>query len=365
MHLSSISARALSAAALALVVSCAKEPVAPDAAALVSANPAIALARAPLAATSTAAKLASFESFTPGAINGQFDWQSMGGVGNAPPPGTCAVYDHEISNASALIAGIDATEFLGARSLRLSNAVTSGCYGDQTFSYRTANVAGESSARWGTAEFALPGARLDNHFEAEWTVMSVVPFAQQPGLEVVASPARGDDQRMGWLQVADLADGLAISVARWVDAGSLSGATIAPTIIASGLDRRAPHVIKLTMDFVDGPDNDVVRVWVDGTLRNAGPSWERYYALKGIAPPAVNRLMFRTGSDALRGLPGTAAPATRGLGLAFDNLRQSTFAVPSSTDACRNDGWRVARARDGRVFENQGDCIQWVLHASR
>lgn len=360
MHLASLTRTVLAAASLALIAGCARDTTAPDTAVRASARIA-----SSLAAAAVTTSVVDFEPFALGAIHGQFDWQSLGGAGNAPPPGTCAVYDHEITDVTALVTDATLTAPLGHRNLRLSNAVTSGCYGDQTFSSRTANVAGESTARWGTAEFALPGARLDNHFEATWTVMSVVPSAQQPGLEVVASPARGDDLRMGWLQVADLADGLAVSVARWVDAGSLSGATIVPTIIASALDRRARHTIKVTMDFVDGPDNDVVRVWVDGVLRHTGPSWERYYALKGVASPAVNRLMFRTGSDALRGLPGTPAPATHGLGFAFDNLQQATFTVPQSADACRNDGWRSVYATDGRAFDNQGDCIQWVLHTAR
>ena len=31
------------------------------------------------------------------------------------------------------------------------------------------------------------------------------------------------------------------------------------------------------MDFVDGPSNDVVRVYIDGVLVHTGTSWENYY----------------------------------------------------------------------------------------
>src|SRR5882762_8917854 len=49
------------------------------------------------------------------------------------------------------------------------------------------------------------------------------------------------------------------------------------TTVASGLNRTRPHTIRLTMDFVDGPRNDVVKVYVDGTLRHTGGSWEDYF----------------------------------------------------------------------------------------
>ena len=82
------------------------------------------------------------------------------------------------------------------------------------------------------------------------------------------------------------------------------------------------------MDFVDGPSNDVVRVYVDGDLKHTGGSWENYYAFEangklnfGGNPPAVNRIMFRTGSDTHRGVPGDQAPATLGKGFVFEDVR--------------------------------------------
>ena len=318
---------------------------------------------------SDAGAVVTFEAFALGAIDGQYDWKSLGGL--LPPVAgvACATYDHEIANYPAVVPVPFRDRSFGQQSLRISNAVTSGCYSDQTFSSRTANVAGQAGARSlsadGAIDFALPAATLQNHFEAEWTLMSAVPDALQPGLEVVASPARGDELRMGWVQMTDLPDGLAIVLAEWSNAASLGAATIVRSTVARGLDRRRRHTIKLTVDFQDGPDNDVVRVYVDGSLRRTGASWERYYALKAMEPPVVNRLMFRTGSDLLRGVPGDPAPATLGHGFVIDNLRQATFMVATSVDACKNGGWRALRDANGASFDNQGDCVSWVRHAQR
>ena len=313
----------------------------------------------------------TFEDFRLGTIDGQHDWKSLGGLG-APavnPAGThCAVYDHEITDNTASTSTYRFHEFEN-RSLRISNAVTSGCYADQTFSSRTSNAAGQSDAQSGSTnsavDYAIAGGTLQNHFEAEWSFASTVPSAQQPGLEVVASPARGDDARMSWLQMIDLPDGLAVIFAERSNPAA-AGDFILSTV-ARHLDRRVPHTIKISMDFVDGPGNDIVRVFVDGELKHTGTSWENYYfydvngkANFSGAPPIVNRMMFRTGSDLHRGIPGDSAPATRGHGFVFDNLRQATFMVATSADACKHNGWRALRDSNGKSFENQGRCVSSI-----
>ena len=281
----------------------------------------------------------NFEAFTIGAIDGQFDWKSLGGAGAAPPANPldthCAVYDHVIDDNTAAGALYHAAGF-GRRSLRISNAVTSGCYGDQTFTSRAANPAGQfgatSRSRNGLVDYALSGGTLRSRFDAEWTFASTVPTAEQSGLQVVASPARGDEHRMSWVQMADLPDGLAVVFAE--RSSVTAPGAFALTTVARRLDRRVPHTIRLTIDFLDGPGNDVVRVYVDDELKHTGTSWENYYAYdaNGMAnfagnTPAVNRLMFRTGSDSHRGIPGDAAPLTLGRGFVIDHVRVTTSFV--------------------------------------
>ena len=354
---------------LFVVASCARDATAP----LHAPVPIISMLgdRRDADATAAAGIITAFEDFSFGAIDGQHDWKSLGGLG-APavtPAGThCAVYDHEIADNMAVTSIYRFHEF-ERKSLRISNAVTSGCYSDQTFSGRTANVAGQADARSRSAndliDYAIAGGMLQNHFEAEWSFASTVPRAQQPGLEVVASPARGDDARMSWIQMADLPDGLAVIFAERSNPASAGDFLL--STVARRLDRRVPHNVRITMDFIDGPSNDVVRVFVDGHLKHTGTSWENYYfydtngkANFGGAPPVVNRMMFRTGSDLHRGIPGDAAPATRGHGFAFDNIRQATFMVATSADACKHDGWRGLRDANGELFENQGRCVSSV-----
>mgnify|MGYP003619289166 CR=1 FL=1 len=75
------------------------------------------------------------------------------------------------------------------------------------------------------------------------------------------------------------------------------------------------------MDFIDGPANDVVRVYVDNAMVHAGTSWEDYFRdCEGNPTRPVDSLLFRAS--------GTAAPATAGQGFLIDNLSISTFDPP-------------------------------------
>lgn len=372
MRLCHQAVRACSGAAVAFSLACAHDTTAPDQAVRVATR---ALERHDddHDGASRDAEVVDFEDFTLGVIHGQHDWQATGAQGTGAAAGTaCAAYDHAIADYSTLVPSRFRDTAFGERSLRISNAVTSGCYSDQTFSSRAADIAGErgasSRSRDTLTDYARAGARLRNHLEIAWSIQSARPDAWQPGLELVASPARGDEHRMSWVQVADWADGLAVVFAERSDTAA-PGAFVRSTV-ARGLDRRRSHVIRLSMDFVDGPGNDIVRVSVDGVLRHTGTSWETYYQFDangrtqfGGATPAVNRVMFRTGSDVHRGVPGDAAPATVGRGFLIDRLSVAAYSVAESADSCRGRGWQDVRTASGRRFRNQGDCVSWERRA--
>lgn len=278
----------------------------------------------------------NFESFNAAVnLDGQEGWNSDGAAGSG-----CAVYDHEI------VDGVTTAGF-GAKSLRISNAVTSGCFSDHTFSKSLAEAAGESTAQGGT-QSSLP---VHRSFESSWDFASTVPNAEQPGLSVVASPDRGDGARMSWIQMADTPNGLAVN---FYDYQKSVGNFVYTELVAN-LDRTKVHNIKVTMDFVDGPANDVVKVYIDGVLEHTGTSWEDYFRdVEGNPTRTVDSVLFRTG--------GASAPANLDKGFLIDNLNLFSGPTLTSKDQCKNGGWaNFATPR----FKNQGQCVSYIASGGK
>jgi hypothetical protein len=261
----------------------------------------------------------NFDGFAVGSPDGQAGWQADGSAGLG-----CALYDHAIvDNTYGILS-------FGEKSLRMSNAVTSGCFGDQTFSASLADEAGEASA----VNDGFSGGTRQRHFEAEWDFASTVPGAEQLGLSVVASPDRGDGARMSWLQMADTASGLEVNFYDYRDEHAV-GDGFYLTNVVSGLDRTAVHTVKVSIDFLDGARNDVARVWVDGVLRHVDTSWEDYFRVEELNPTrTVDSILFRTG--------GTAVPATLGDGFLIDNL---TITSGPTVTADSTGAWTLSPAQ--------------------
>ena len=278
-----------------------------------------------------------------GPVNAQDGWKALGSVGSG-----CALYDVGVVTNTYGFANF------GGQSLRDSNARTSGCFGDQTFSKALANEAGESlanNASPGGAPIMSSGLRQP-HFEASWEFASTVPGAEQSGLSVVASADRGDGARMNWLQMTDTPGGLGVNFYDYVDNAPL-GSEADPakgcdveddfffTQVATGLSRTTTHSIRMTLDLVEGPANDVVKIYVDGTLRHTGTSWEDYFRwCEGLGGPydqgygsnesrTIDSILFRTG--------GGAQPATLGKGFLIDNLVITSSARPIRIDVRPNN----------------------------
>ncbi len=216
--------------------------------------------------------------YTVGNINGQDGWSKTG------------AYDVAVSNTS-----IPAS--FGTQSLRMSDSVTSGSFGDQTFSPSLTNEAGETDALNG----GMSGGVRQSHFEAQFDLASVL-LDLQTGMHMSVSPDRGDGARMSYLRFEDQADGIhvffddALNVAQTVNVGGFFNESNIATI------SRAPHTIKFVMDFVDGPSNDIVQIYIDGVLVHTGTSWEDYYRFATESQPdpsyvnksrTVDSLLFR------------------------------------------------------------------------
>ena len=242
----------------------------------------------------------NFETFTLGNVNGQDGWSMTG------------AYD------VAVVANSYGYASFGTKSLRISNAVTSGGFGDQTFAKKLANEAGETAAY-----SAAPSGIRQKSFVAQWDFASTVPASQQPGLSITASPDRGDGGRMSWIQMTDTPTGLEVNFYDYQDKlpyGSLANPADGRddvgdlddfylTTVASGLARNVPHTIRLEMTLIDGPHNDVVKVYVDGILMHTGTSWEDYFRwMQGPGDPeqtapvhesrTVRTMLFRAGGTA-------------------------------------------------------------------
>lgn len=118
------------------------------------------------------------QGYAPGTIDGQQGWMKTG--------------NYDVAVAS--VADVPAITSLGfgAPALRLSDALTSGSFGDQTFSPGLTQAAGESGLPYFDASFKIGTTSTD----------------VQTGLHVSVSPDNGSGGRMSYLRFEDQTDGV-------------------------------------------------------------------------------------------------------------------------------------------------------------
>ena len=265
--------------------------------------------------------------YTAGSINGQNGWMKTG------------PYDAAVVAVSAFPAS--AGYGFGAQALRISNAVTSGSFGDQTLAPLLTSAAGESAG--------------SSRFDASFSIGTTLA-AQQPGLALSVSPDDGAGGRMSFLRFEDQADGVHVFFDDVTDPGPVGTAATFNEHDIATLDRAHSHTIRISIDFVSGPGNDVVKVYLDGVLKGTGGSWENYYrydpgqAASHNVVPVTRTLMFREGGSVI------AAPATLGNGFLVDNVSYAASNVSSANarSACKHGGWRTF---GNPSFKNQGRCV--------
>lgn len=269
-------------------------------------------------------------------INGQDGWTNTGG------------YDAAVSNNTS---GFNS---FGQQSLRISDAKTSGAFGDQTFAKPLTDAVGETSATNGGFD---PGT-LQRRFEMKFSIASSNPSSVQNGMHMSVSPDRGDGSRMSYLRFEDQSDGIHVFFDD-VTSQNTPNSDIFNESDITTLSRSAPHTIRLTLDTLDGPSNDVVKVYVDGHWVKTGTSWEDYYRYDSEAsaeqsPRIVKTVLFRES--------GTANLTHAGHGFLVDNFSTSSGeipATPTNKDQCKGDGYKSFTEPS---FKNQGDCVSWVEH---
>jgi len=224
-------------------------------------------------------------------INGQQGWSNTG------------LYDANVVSTS---------RFGFGQALQISDATTSGSFGDQTFSPGLTEAAGEAPAR--------------THFEASFQI-GTTSADVQPGSHVSVSPANGSGGRMSYLRFEDQADGVHVYFDDVTDTGPYyTLATFNETDVVT-LDRAHSHTVKFDIGFKTNAA-DVVNIYIDGALTASGTTWENYYRydnehLGAGVVPSTNRLLFREG--------GTADPTNVGGGFLVDGVSLTSSSSPICT----------------------------------
>ena len=233
--------------------------------------------------------------------------------------------------------GADQQPFgFGGQSLRISNAVSSGTFGDQTFSADLGDEAGET----GAVSHGQGGGVRQKKFDARFR-FSAFDFDTAPAADAIVNvaPDHGDGDRMSNVRIIDRADGSGLDVLAYnlIDNGENIASTFDQVTVAENLSRGTAHSLRIEIEYVDGEDNDVVKVYVDGdsTADFTGKSWEQYYrhdpeqAAGGKRVPTTDGLLFRINTGAEAG--------NAGQGILLDDLRLESSGNPTGPQGPQGD----------------------------
>ncbi|HEV7449458.1 MAG TPA: Ig-like domain-containing protein, partial [Candidatus Paceibacterota bacterium] len=279
--------------------------------------------------------------------NTTFDDMSLGSVnGQGTPAWTVtngSIDQRVVSNTYGFAT-------FGCQTLRMSDSYTTGSFGDQIFSPSITNEAGESDA----LSDGNSGGTRQNHFVAQFDLASAYP-GLQTGMHMSVSPDRGDGSRMSYLRFEDDTDGIHVYFddVQGQNVG-YQAADFEEADIAT-LNRTQPHTIKFDMTFVDGPSNDIVKIYIDGNLVHTGTSWENYYRFdtESQGYPTVDSSLYnksRTVDSLLFRESGDADAGNAGKGFLVDNVDVSSASVPGSIHIKKYEctlGTTVVRSQNG------------------
>ncbi len=154
------------------------------------------------------------------------------------------------------------------------------------------------------------------------------------------------NDRANFMVIETTADGIRIAVANPDSAGDFGDSGSFPTDwteVISGLNASAWHHVDLKVQYNDGPNNDVIQIYVDGALVGTTTTFENYHdALGGThdgnaEANQTNNLFFRAGNN---GQPADG-PGGQNQGFYFDNL------TGSNIDGTGNAGNNVITGNGG------------------
>lgn len=276
-----------------------------------SANAARALLLAAVAlplSIASAQSFTNFEGFTTGvSVDGQGGW----GVANP-------AWDEEVVSFGGAFGNV----------WRVSNAATAGSFGDMPFAPRPGGIVADATTdpvNGNPGNFAGEsgtGAAWTG-FRASFDFRSATGAAQTADTRITISPDNGRGARQGFAGIRDNGStGLELTT---FDYNPATSSFDGPILIGSvGYDTW--HNVRYELDFIDGPNNDIARIYLDNVLVHSGPSWEGYYpafepALHPLGVP-VQTLLFR--------LSGPAEPNALGGGFFIDNVDITLVPAPGA-----------------------------------
>jgi hypothetical protein len=246
------------------------------------------LVGAQVAGTAVAAPVTThsttFDGFSLGTVNGQGGW----GVSNP-------AFDQEVVDLS------------GNRVLRLSNRFTSGSFSDQPFAPRPGGTgmtpADPVNSNPGFFAGETSTGASYNRFIGSFEIRSVATGDTDRGARITVSPDNGQGARQGFVAFENTATGVAVTTFD-VDAG---GNFVGPETLTT-INFGEWAKIRYEIDFIDGPFNDVARIYIDGSLVKTLNSWESFYP---VAQPTLHPNGVPVQTWLFR-MSGTAVPNAQG-----------------------------------------------------
>lgn len=187
----------------------------------------------------------------------------------------------------------------------------------------------------------------------KFDLKAVDPTPDGSRLEIDFGNAAGTD-RNNFMVIESFAGGIRIAVSEpTADGSDFTGDETDPPPndyrqLIAGVDPTVSHTIEMRLDYVDGPDNDVIDIYLDGKLIGTTTTFENYHdALnpgQHIANAQANltdRVFFRPSAN---GAPQDGAGGSVDQGFLIDNL---TTAVYNNTSGAGNDADNVIVGNDG------------------
>jgi hypothetical protein len=153
-------------------------------------------------------------------------------------------------------------DFGGNSALRVSNAYTSGSFGDKIFAPRLGGTTMTATNPTNDSPGAFAGESTTGTslkvFKAKFSFRSATGIPQ-PGLDISVSADNGQGGRQSYIGIFDSGGGLELYTFD-IDSG---GNFVGPIVLASGLSYKKWHTASVEIQFKDGPSNDVVKYFVN------------------------------------------------------------------------------------------------------